>query len=1117
MAQSTQYQALISKLDRFTRKYYLNQIIKGGLLWVGLVLGLFVLFSVLEAQFWFDSSIRQVLFYSFIAVAVGSFGYWIAWPAGKYFQLGEQISHDQAAKIIGKHFSSVEDRLLNILQLQRQADHASDPSLLLAGIDQKAQQIKSVPFLSAIDLGKNRKYLKYAVPPLLLLLLLLVFIPDWIRDSSQRILQNNTEFERPAPFQFAIGNDTLQVIQYGDFDLETYTEGDVRPSDVRIELGGQIYNMSARDNGRFHYRFSQVKKDTDFRLLSGDVKSRPYTLKVIERPQLSSFQLQIQPPAYTGLPKRALDNIGDVTVAEGSQLTWMFETEGAELIEVAFIDDSVQIAEEKGHQAFELNKKFFESQAYRIYVSSQHLNRADSSSYLLQVREDRHPNIRAQAFKDSVDDRRLFFAGEASDDYGLSRLQFVYEIKNKEGKPIVKRNRIPIRSNPTTFDYILELDSLPLAPGSTVSYYFEVYDNDGIRGPKVSRSDVMTFEKPTLEEYDAITKANQKDIEEQLDDNLKERKKLKEEIQKMREKLLNKKEMDWKDQRDLQNLMEKEKQIEEQMKEMLEKFEEKQRAEEESKELTEEQKEKQEKLKEMFEEAAEDERMKELLEKIQELMEEMKKDEALDKLEEMDENQSSMELTTERLEKMFKQLEFEKDLQQELSKVQELAEKLEDLEERTKKGEQGSEELKKEQEEINEEFDKSKEEMKELNQRSRKLPSPVNMKNIREEMRDIQEDLEGAKESLEQNEKKQAGQQQERARKKMQDMQKSASSGMQSASMESMELDLELLRQILENLLEVSFSQEDLISNFERTSPLTPRFTRLTQEQFGLEDKFKIVEDSLIALSKRNLQIESFILDKIGEVKDHFSSSVSHLAEREKGDAGRQQQLAMKNLNDLALMLSEAMQQMQEQMAEMMPGSQQCSKPKPSLKPGSGKKPMEMITEGQKKLNEEMKKKAEENKGKKSGGKEGNAEEYAKMAREQAKLKKMLRDFQSKKREQGQGDQALQEIIDQMDEMETDLVNMRLTQEMVRRQRDIVTRLLESENAERQREQKEERKAEQAREIAQQQKPPALEEYLREREAAIEQIRTVSPAVQAFYRGLVEDYYDQLGNNLDVQ
>src|SRR6056297_40554 len=1117
MAQSTQYQVLIEKLDRFIRKYYLNQMIRGGLLWIGLVLGLFVLFSVLEAQFWFDSSTRQVLFYSFIALAVASFGFWLGSPIAKYFQLGQQISHDQAAQIIGQHFTSVEDRLLNILQLQRQADHAEDPSLLLAGIDQKAEQIKSVPFLSAINLGKNRRYLKYALPPLLLLLLLLVFVPAWIRDSSQRIIQNKTEFERPAPFEFIVSNDTLQVVQYADFDLEVYTEGEVRPSEVRIELGSQVYNMSAQDGDQFQYRFSQVQENTDFRLISGNVKSRLYQLKVTERPQLSAFTLKIQPPSYTGMPSRTLENVGDVTVAEGSRLKWMFETSGAERIELAYGKDSVVQAEKKDHESFEFNETFFSSQDYRIYVSSQHLDRADSSSYLLQVREDRYPNIRARTFRDSLDDRRIFFAGEAGDDYGLTRLQFVYEIQKKSGKPIVRRNRIPIQSNPTTFDYILELDSLSLAPGSTVKYYFEVFDNDGIRGPKVARSEIMQFEKPTLEEYDAITKANQNEIQEQLNENLKERKKLKEEIQRMRDKLLNKKEMDWKDQRDLESLMEKEKQLEEQMKEMLEKFEEKQRAEEESKELTEEQKEKQEKLKEMFEEAAEDERMKELLEKIQELMEEMKKDEALDKLEEMDENQSSMELTTERLEKMFKQLEFEKDLQQELSKVQELAEKLEDLEERTKKGEQGSEELKKEQEEINEEFDKSKEEMKELNQRSRKLPSPVNMKNIREEMRDIQEDLEGAKESLEQNEKKQAGQQQERARKKMQDMQKSASSGMQSASMESMELDLELLRQILENLLEVSFSQEDLISNFERTSPLTPRFTRLTQEQFGLEDKFKIVEDSLIALSKRNLQIESFILDKIGEVKDHFSSSVSHLAEREKGDAGRQQQLAMKNLNDLALMLSEAMQQMQEQMAEMMPGSQQSSKPKPSLKPGSGKKPMEMITEGQKKLNEEMKKKAEENKGKKSGGKEGNAEEYAKMAREQAKLKKMLRDFQSKKREQGQGDQALQEIIDQMDEMETDLVNMRLTQEMVRRQRDIVTRLLESENAERQREQKEERKAEQAREIAQQQKPPALEEYLREREAAIEQIRTVSPAVQAFYRGLVEDYYDQLGNNLDVQ
>ncbi len=1119
MSNSTQYQSLIEKLDRFIRKYYLNQIIKGGLLWLGLILALFLSFVLLESQFWFNTFVRQILFYSFIAVSVGSLVYWVGRPLGQYFQLGERINHEQAATIIGQHFSAVEDRLLNILQLQQQIPGAEDPSLLLAGIDQKAAQIQTVPFLSAIDLVKNKKHLKYALPPLFILLLLIWVAPHLVQDSGQRILNNTVEYERPAPFHFVLANDSLEVVQYNSYELQVKTVGDVRPAEVRIELGEQVYNMSARDDGSFTYRFSQVKSDTEFRFLAGDVRSKKYSLNVIERPELSAFQLEIQPPAYTGLPTRKVQNVGDVTVAEGSQLVWSFETEGVEKIEVSFDRDELHEATQLGYQTYELKKQVVKSDRYRIYISSEHLDRADSSSYQILIREDEHPSIRANAFKDSLDEKRIFFAGEAADDYGLTRLNFVYEIQNKEGTPKVVKERLPVKGNPMAFDYILEIDSLQLAPGATVNYYFEVYDNDGIRGPKVSRSAVMSFKKPTLEEYEAITKANQNEVEEQLRKNLEDRKKLKEEIQALREKLLNKKEMDWKDRRDLEQLLEQQEKLSEQMKNAQEKFEEKQEAEKESKDLSEEEQEKQDKLKEMFEEAAEDEKMQELMEKIKELMEEMKKDDALDMMEEMDKNQSEMEMTTERLEKMFKQLEFEKDLQNELNKIADLEQEQQEVEEKTKSGEEDSEELEKEQEKLNEAFEKVQEEMKELNQRSRKLPTPVDMKQMREQMREIQEEMEEAKENLKQNKQQDAGKNQEKAREKMNQMQKEASSNMESASMEGMQEDLELLRQILENLTLVSFDQEDLILAFGNTSPLTPRFTALTQDQFALEDQFKIVEDSLVALSQRNLQIESFILEKISEVKENFSKSVSHLAEREKDEAGRHQQLAMKNVNDLALMLSDAMQQMQEQMAEMMPGSQQCSKPKPSLKPGEGKgkMPMDKITEGQEKLNEEMKKKAEENKGKKSGGKEGQAEEFAKMAREQAKLKKMLRDHQEGMRESGQGDKELQEIIDQMDEIETDLVNKRLTNEMVERQRDIVTRLLESENAERQREEKEERKAEQAKEIARQQKPPELEKYLREREAAIEQIRTVSPSVHSFYRSLVEGYYEELGNNSSLQ
>lgn len=99
-----------------------------------------------------------------------------------------------------------------------------------------------------------------------------------------------------------------------------------------------------------------------------------------------------------------------------------------------------------------------------------------------------------------------------------------------------------------------------------------------------------------------------------------------------------------------------------------------------------------------------------------------------------------------------------------------------------------------------------------------------------------------------------------------------------------------------------------------------------------------------------------------------------------------------------------------------------------------------------------------------------------------------------------------------MDQIERDLVNKRLTNEMLKRQQEILTRLLEHEKAEREREQDEKRQAESARQI-QPKMPPALEEYLKKRRAEIEQFRTVSPALKPYYKQLVEEYLKGSENN----
>ena len=113
---------------------------------------------------------RKVMFYSFVGVSSIALLGWVFLPLLRYFRLGSVISHEQAANIIGDHFTDVKDKLLNVLQLKKQSNGISHADLILASINQKSEEIKLVPFKAAIDLSKNRKYLRYALPPLLVFL-----------------------------------------------------------------------------------------------------------------------------------------------------------------------------------------------------------------------------------------------------------------------------------------------------------------------------------------------------------------------------------------------------------------------------------------------------------------------------------------------------------------------------------------------------------------------------------------------------------------------------------------------------------------------------------------------------------------------------------------------------------------------------------------------------------------------------------------------------------------------------------------------------------------------------------------------------------------------------------
>ena len=391
-----------------------------------------------------------------------------------------------------------------------------------------------------------------------------------------------------------------------------------------------------------------------------------------------------------------------------------------------------------------------------------------------------------------------------------------------------------------------------------------------------------------------------------------------------------------------------------------------------------------------------------------------------------------------------------------------------------------------------------KEKMEEIEKKNEDLENPKNLGDDNEEqMDDIQEDMEDAGEQLEQDQKDGASKSQKGAAEKMKQMAGSLQSNMQSGEQEQQGEDIKMIRQLLENLVNLSFDQENLIFDFGRTREVTPRYVELVQEQFKLKDDFKLVEDSLSALANRNDKIQNFVLEKVGEVKLNIKESLDELEERKTAQAADNQQRAMKNVNDLALMLAESMSEMQQQMGASMPGSQMCNKPGGKSSGKSGKVPKDKISEGSKGM-EDVLKGMQEKEGK---GQKPSAKDFAQAAARQAAMRKALQDMQKDAQEQGKGSKELEKIIEEMNKIETDLVNKKLDSEMLKRQQDITTRLLEAEKAERQREFDNKRKAERATE-KKRELPPSLQEYLKKREAELEMYKTVSPALKPYYKYL---------------
>jgi len=156
---------------------------------------------------------------------------------------------------------------------------------------------------------------------------------------------------------------------------------------------------------------------------------------------------------------------------------------------------------------------------------------------------------------------------------------------------------------------------------------------------------------------------------------------------------------------------------------------------------------------------------------------------------------------------------------------------------------------------------------------------------------------------------------------------------MQNDEKEQIEEDVAMLRQILDNLLSFSFTQEDLMRNFKSLKRISPSFNKNLKSQQNLKQLFTHIDDSLFAISLRNPKISENITKEIGNIQYNVDKSIESLADSQISKGVSHQQYTITSSNKLADFLSDALNSMQMSLTMMGKGS---GKPKPGKGSGSG-------------------------------------------------------------------------------------------------------------------------------------------------------------------------------------
>ncbi|MGQ1910645.1 hypothetical protein ACT3CE_12770 [Marinifilum sp. RC60d5] len=1026
----------IAKLDRFIRKYYQNQLLRGVLLSLVLFLTYFLFVSFSEYYLYLSVAARTILFIvSLLFFALVVF-FLILNPIIGLSRIGKKITYRQAIAIISKHFPHLQDRLLNTLELTELSNKSEleDNSLLLASINQRIESVRLLQFRKAISFKDSLLYLKYLIAVLFVIGSVYFLIPDLYSDSTDRLVHFNKKYLPPADFYFVLDSLPAGIEKGSDFTLKVQTKGKYAPKEVNVLFGNAKFLMKKESDGSFTYLFRNVNTDIRFFLESDKVSSEIYQIKVLSKPGVRNMSLSIISPAYTKQEKRVENNLGDISVSEGSVVSWIVKTEFASAGELVFSDSVTSGTQISDSNSLKFSRKVHKKLSYQIFLENNEFPRNLFAQYNIDVIPDLYPQINVSAIQDSLLNSAYYFRGIIKDDYGFSKLRFVYESENYPSVYIP----ISIQKNLSSqeFYFAFDFSTVDFTEGSNVKYHFEIFDNDKINGAKKSNSQQFNYYIPDSKQLYDLNTTVQDSISNQIEKGIDLSQSIQKDILRLQKNAVDASADKWQQKQLMQQISSKKNQLDDLLKNIA--------------------KENQRKNNLMNSTGLEDPAMLEKQKQIEDLLKKVM-DPELEKLFE-EFNKLAEDLKSEDLNKLGNQLKMSvNDFQKQLDRNLQLLERYE-IELRTKqlsdrieklaseqdmaanKYKKDEESLKSKQESGKEKWQDIEEDLEQLFDKNSEIQKPYDFDNTDDLRQEIGDMIDNSGNHLENGKSGKAAKNMKETSKKQRNLAQKLSDNIAQSSSAQMSTNIDHLIRLMNNLIEFSFQQENVLNQLRLTNYRNPLYVKVIEQQGELKEEYALIQDSLFALSAQSPQVATLIGNKIFEIETELDKVINEANERRRFQANTAQQKVLSETNELSVFLSEALKQLMEQMANAMPGDQLGDKK-------GSKSSFPGLKDGQKSLKKMMEELISDMKEGKT--KPGTKQKLGEFLQKQEMYRHNLSEMLKNGGLGNESEKILREVMKMIDKIETDVSNFSINSSITFRQNRILTRLLEAEKAHR--------------------------------------------------------------------